>query len=87
MGVDSIHAGMIGGYSADSESDVITYINTLLFHDVLPSLSCGMKPDLIKPIYEKIGIDWMATSGGWIHGYPDGVLEGLRRMKLEIDAL
>lgn len=85
-GVDTIHAGMIGGYLNDDEEDIKESINILRKQNVLPALSCGMKPDLVGPITEKIGIDWMANVGGFIHSDPQGSKAGTMKMRKAIEA-
>lgn len=79
-GVDFIHAGMWGGYMNNDEKELSTTLNILRSKNVMPSLSCGMKPDLIAPITEKFGVDYMATVGGYIHGHPEGTLAGVKEM-------
>ena len=44
MGVDFIHAGMIGGYYKWDESEVLESIETLHQYNVMPALSCGFHP-------------------------------------------
>ena len=60
-----------------------------VLHDgnVVPALSCGMTAELIPPIVEKFGIDWMANVGGAIHGHADGTLAGARKIRNAIDGL
>ena len=86
-GVDTIHAGMWGGYLSDPEDEITAYMKVLHDGNVVPALSCGMTAELIPPIVEKFGIDWMANVGGAIHGHPDGTLAGARKIRNAIDAL
>ena len=86
-GVDTIHAGMWGGYLSDPEDEITAYMKVLHDGNVVPALSCGMTAELIPPIVEKFGIDWMANVGGAIHGHPDGTLAGTRKIRNAIDAL
>lgn len=86
-GVDTAHVGMIGGYLNDDEEDIKKAISVLRKENVVPALSCGMNPDLVAPITEKIGIDWMANVGGFIHSDPGGTQAGAMKMRKAIDAL
>ena len=86
-GVDFIHAGMYGGYLSDTEEDLRATFETLHRHGVMPALSCGMNADLIAPIAEKFGNDWMANVGGAIHSDPAGTIAGARKIRQAIDAL
>ena len=54
-------------------------------HRVMPSLSCGMHPGLVKAISKRFGHEWMANTGGAIHGHPSGTLSGARAMRQAID--
>ena len=53
MGVDSIHAGMWGGYLSDTKNDlsewmsILTSTHDLGFKKTVPSLSCGSHPGLV----------------------------------------
>jgi len=85
MGVDFIHAGMWGGYLNDDESDLKKTLNALYEYDVVPSLSCGMCAELIGPINERFGVDYLANVGGAIHGHPDGTKAGAAKIRLAID--
>lgn len=86
-GVDTIHAGMWGGYLSDPEDEITAYMKVLHDGNVVPALSCGMTAELIPPIVEKFGVDWMANVGGAIHGHPDGTLAGARKIRDAIDTL
>lgn len=85
MGVDTIHAGMIGGYLNESEEDVKKTLETLYNRNVLPALSCGMHPGLVQSIVSKVGNDFIANCGGAIHGHPMGTLAGAKAMRQAID--
>lgn len=85
MGVDFIHAGMIGGYYKWEENEVIDSIKVLHKYGVMPALSCGFNSSLTKMVTEKVGIDYMANVGGAIHGHPKGTLIGAKIMKESID--
>ena len=84
-GVDSIHAGMWGGYKNDNEQELTANLSILQGRNVVPALSCGMHPGLIQAINSRFGVDYMANVGGAIHGHPQGTLAGVRAMRQAID--
>lgn len=84
-GVDSIHVGMIGGYSTTEQGELMRCIDLLHAHNVIPTLSCGMNPVNVAGVTRKVGNDYMANVGGAIHGHPDGTLAGVRAMRQAID--
>ena len=86
-GVDTIHAGMWGGYLSDTEEDLRDVFAVLHANNVVPALSCGMEPKLVEPIVNKFGIDWMANVGGYIHSDPLGTREGSKKMCAACDAI
>jgi ribulose-bisphosphate carboxylase large chain len=86
-GVDTIHAGMWGGYLSDPEDEITAYMKILHDGNVVPALSCGMTAELIPPIVEKFGNDWMANVGGAIHSDPGGTRAGALKIRRAIDAL
>lgn len=85
MGVDTIHAGMLGGYLNESEEDIKNILDTLYQRNVMPALSCGMHPGLVNSIVNKVGFDFIANCGGAIHGHPNGTLSGAKAMRQSID--
>jgi ribulose-bisphosphate carboxylase large chain len=85
MGVDFIHAGMWSGYNSTDETDLRDIMNILHTHGVMPALSCGMHPGLVKAIEAKFGIEFMANTGGAIHGHPNGSFAGATAMRSAID--
>ena len=85
MGVDSIHAGMIGGYMSSDTEDTKETLKVLHKHNVIPALSCGMHPGLIENINSLIGVDYMANVGGALHGHPMGTKAGAMAMRQSID--
>lgn len=87
MGVDFIHAGMWGGYMSTSELELLQTLKTLHSYNVMPSLSCGMKPELVEPITNICGIDYMATSGGWIASHPGGIGKGVAAMRKAVESV
>lgn len=86
MGVDFIHAGMWGGYMSDNELDLKNTLDILHKRDVMPALSCGMHPGLVKAINNRFGINYMANVGGAIHGHPNGSKGGAMAMRQAIDS-
>jgi ribulose-bisphosphate carboxylase large chain len=84
-GVDTIHAGMWGGYLSDDADELAHTMDTLHKRNVLPALSCGMHPGIVNPTAEKFGTDFLANCGGAIHGHPDGTLAGALAMRQAID--
>jgi ribulose 1,5-bisphosphate carboxylase large subunit-like protein len=86
-GVDTIHSGMYGGYLSDTEEDIRETFRILHGNNLVPALSCGMTAELIPPIVEKFGTDWMANVGGAIHGHAEGTLAGARKIRKAIDSL
>ena len=84
-GVDTIHAGMWGGYLSDDADELAHTMDTLHRRNVLPALSCGMHPGIVNPTAEKFGTDFLANCGGAIHGHPDGTLAGALAMRQAID--
>lgn len=87
MGVDFIHAGMIGGYYKWDEKEVLDSIEILHKYNVMPALSCGFHPGLTKWVTSKVGINYMANVGGAIHGHPGGTISGAKAMRQSIDSI
>jgi len=85
IGVDSIHAGMWGGYSSYGDDELSRTLTTLRAGNVVPALSCGMHPGLVNKVTELFGPDYMANVGGALHGHPGGTLAGVRAMRQAID--
>jgi ribulose-bisphosphate carboxylase large chain len=85
MGVDFIHAGMWGGYSSTEKDELSEILNTLHEHNVMPALSCGMHPGIVNAIKNNFGNEFMANTGGAIHGHPGGSLNGTKAMRSAID--
>jgi ribulose-bisphosphate carboxylase large chain len=85
-GVDSIHAGMIGGYMNQDDEELIDALKVLWKYNIVPALSCGMHPGLVQYINNLIkSFDWMANVGGAMHGHPMGTLSGGLAMRQAID--
>jgi ribulose 1,5-bisphosphate carboxylase large subunit-like protein len=86
MGVDFIHAGMWGGgYSSMDDEELQNIMDTLHKHDVLPALSCGMHPGIVQAVRKRYGIEFLANTGGAIHGHPNGSFAGATAMRSAID--
>lgn len=85
MGVDTIHAGMIGGYANDPKDEINEVLNTLYNRNVLPALSCGMHPGIVQSIVNTVGNNFIANCGGAIHGHPGGTVSGAKAMRQAID--
>jgi ribulose 1,5-bisphosphate carboxylase large subunit-like protein len=84
-GVDTIHAGMWGGYLSDDEDELKETMRVLHNRNVVPALSCGMHPGIVNTIASKFGNDFIANCGGSIHGHPGGTVSGARAMRQAID--
>jgi ribulose-bisphosphate carboxylase large chain len=84
-GVDSIHAGMFGGYMNDDTEELKSVMELLASENVVPALSCGMHPGLVNHVTQQVGSDYMANVGGALHGHPQGTLAGCRAMRQAID--
>jgi len=85
-GVDSIHAGMIGGYMHQDDLELKDALTVLWKYNIVPALSCGMHPGLVKFINESLdSFDWMANVGGAMHGHPSGTMAGGLAMKQAIN--
>jgi ribulose 1,5-bisphosphate carboxylase large subunit-like protein len=77
-GVDFFHAGMLFGYSGDTEEDIKDYCNILRSFGVCPTMSCGLNKDNVNDITKTIGIDYLANSGGAIHSHEGGTIAGAK---------
>lgn len=85
-GCDSIHAGMIGGYMNQDDTELIDSLRVLWSYNIIPALSCGMHPGLVQYINGLLqSVDWMANVGGALHGHPGGTLAGGLAMRQAID--
>lgn len=87
-GADSIHAGMIGGYMNQDDTELQDALKVLWEYNVIPALSCGMHPGLVQHINGLLNSpDWMANVGGAIHGHPMGTKAGGLAMRQAISGL
>lgn len=85
-GCDSIHAGMIGGYMNQDDTELNDSLKVLWHYKIIPALSCGMHPGLVQYINKLLqSHDWMANVGGALHGHPSGTLAGTLAMKQAIN--
>jgi ribulose-bisphosphate carboxylase large chain len=84
-GVDFMHAGMWGGYSSTDETELTNNLSTLHQSNVLPALSCGMHAGVVNAISNRFGNNFLANTGGSIHGHPNGSYNGAVAMRSAID--
>lgn len=84
-GVDSIHAGMYGGYMNEDTVLLERVMSLLTRCNVVPALSCGMHPGNVNHVTRHVGNDYMANVGGALHGHPQGTLAGCKAMRQSID--
>jgi ribulose-bisphosphate carboxylase large chain len=85
-GVDSIHAGMIGGYMNQDDEELKDALKVLWKYNIVPALSCGTHPGLVQYINETLNsFDWMANVGGAMHAHPMGTIGGGLAMKQAIN--
>ena len=85
MGVDTIQTGMIGGYSNDDPNEILECLKILREGNTVPALSCGFHPGLVDWVTEQVGVDYLANSGGSIHGHPGGTTDGAKAMHQAIN--
>jgi ribulose-bisphosphate carboxylase large chain len=85
MGVDTIQTGMMGGYSNDDPVELQQAIEVLRKGNTVPVLSCGFHPGLVEKINHLVGMDYLANSGGAVHGHPGGTVAGAYAMRQAID--
>lgn len=85
-GCDFFHAGMLFGYSGDSEEDIKDYVSILRSYGVMPTMSCGLNKDNVNLITDTIGIDYLANSGGGIHSHKDGTRAGVKEINDAIES-
>ena len=83
IGCDLAHVGMYGGYLAEEAEALKRRIAAV--QTTIPSFSCGMTPLLAEQIIQRFGTDLMVTSGGWIHGQPDGITAACRQLRHAVD--
>jgi ribulose-bisphosphate carboxylase large chain len=85
MGVDTIQTGMVGGYSNDDPAEIMRCLQILRAGNTTPALSCGFNPGLVDKVNSLAGLDYLANSGGAIHGHPGGTTSGALAMRQAID--
>ena len=85
-GIDTMHVGMLGGYypEGESEEETLEAINICSDNDRVAALSCGMNPVLAKEIQDRIGNNWMANVGGWLHT-GESIYEKVYEMRKALD--
>jgi ribulose-bisphosphate carboxylase large chain len=86
-GVDMMHVGMWGGYLSQSEKELNQALQTTRKYGILPSLSCGMHPGLVRAVTKRFGTDYLVNSGGAIHGHPGGTTAGVKAFRQAIDGI
>lgn len=84
-GVDSIHAGMYGGYMNADTVELQSVMELLGEANVVPALSCGMHPGNVNHITKNVGNNYLANVGGALHGHPGGTLAGGKAMRQAIE--
>jgi len=84
-GIDTIHAGMWGGYLSDDPDALKNIMDTLTSYNVIPALSCGMNSDLIPKVTARFGINYLANVGGAVHSDPDGISSAVKSLRKAID--
>jgi len=84
-GIDTIHAGMWGGYLSDEPTYLQEVMDILRERNVLPALSCGMNAQLIPKVTEKFGYDYLANVGGAVHSHKDGIKAAVIDLRNAID--
>jgi len=85
-GIDTIHVGMVGGYypEGESEEETLEAIQMCIDNDRVACLSCGMNPETAREIRNRIGNDWLANVGGWLHT-GDSIYEKVKEMRESLD--
>lgn len=84
-GVDTIHAGMWGGYLNDDPDELNSIMHLLSSNNIVPALSCGMNAEVIPRVTAKFGIDYLANVGGAVHTNPEGITAAVRELRNAID--
>ena len=84
-GIDSIHAGMYGGYMNGDTGELQYVMDMLARCNVVPALSCGMHPGNVNHVTKQVGTEYMANVGGALHGHPGGTLAGCKAMRQAIE--
>jgi len=85
-GIDTMHVGMLGGYypEGESEAETLDAISQCEVADRVAALSCGMNPVLALEIKDRIGDNWMANVGGWLHT-GESIYEKVYEMRKALD--
>ena len=82
-GADMMHAGMVGGYLDEPINLMENRIQNMqgefyTLNGVIPSMSCGAHPGLVKYLNNLFGDNIMISSGGAIHAHKDGTFAGTK---------
>ena len=85
-GIDTMHVGMLGGYypEGESEEETLAAIDICQNWGRTACLSCGMNPVLALEIQDRIGNDWLANVGGWLHT-GESIYEKVYEMRKALD--
>jgi len=85
-GIDTMHVGMLGGYypEGESEEETLDAISQCEVADRVACLSCGMNPVLALEIRDRIGTNWLANVGGWLHT-GESIYEKVYEMRRALD--
>jgi ribulose-bisphosphate carboxylase large chain len=84
-GIDTIHAGMWGGYLNDDPIELKSIMDLLSSNNIVPALSCGMNAQVIPKVTEKFGVDYLANVGGAVHTNKDGIVAAVKELRNAID--
>lgn len=85
-GIDTIHAGMLGGYHNDDKDELLKIMEILTAFNVVPALSCGLTAQNVGTITAIAGNDYLANSGGAIHSHENGTTAGAKSIRAAIDS-
>ncbi len=82
-GADMMHAGMVGGYLDEPIELMTQRIKNIQdefysLKGIIPSMSCGAHPGLVKYLKNIFGNNIMISSGGAIHAHKDGTYSGTK---------
>lgn len=85
-GADFIHVGMVGGYLSEPVDVMAKRLEALQgpmggLKGLMPSLSCGATPGMVEGLRGMFGNDIMVSSGGALHGHPQGTHAGAKAFR------
>ena len=67
------------------DGELQNIMDVLHSYNVMPALSCGMHPGIVNAVKDTFGIQFLANTGGAIHGHPNGSRSGATAMRSAID--